>query len=215
MYLEDGVLSTEDCEVSGNTLGGVSYPEGAAFYTKNKAFLTILSTSILNNIGGSGSAGGAVSTYFCQGTWCDTYGAPQIYIADSTIRGNRAKWGGAIWLWGAPSRLSVFGTTLEDNLGSEYSNPSAVYIAAGSAVFGLGTHFKYSAAGDGINPSGGTLYYQLPGPAGHWLPNAMCKVRLTRSNHCHIPCTCATADSQWSDPVTPGLSGGLRHLRLR
>ena len=51
-----------------------------------------------------------------------------------------------------------------------------MYIAADSAIFGLGTHFKYSGAGDGVNPSGGTLYYQLPGPAGHWLPNAMCNL---------------------------------------
>ena len=39
-----------------------------------------------------------------------------------------------------------------------------------------------------------------------------------RSNHCPTPCTCVTADAQWSDPVNPGtpLADAIRegHLEL-
>ena len=175
MRVQDGVLSTEDCILDGNMMGpSSSYPEGAAFYVGGNTFLTVLNTQILNNGDtSSGTAGGALAFKWCPEP-CSS--AAQVVMTGCTIKGNRATWGGAIWIHGSPSRLSIYGTTLENNLGLEYGSPSSIYVAHGSIVVGKGTHFKRTAAGDGINPAGGTTYYELPGPPGHWLPNAQCKV---------------------------------------
>lgn len=91
--LISGVLSLEDCIVDGNTLGGVSYPEGAAFYVGGTAFLTVISTQIINNIGGTGSAGGALAYKWCSEPCAS---AAQVVLTGCTIKGNRAKWGGAV-----------------------------------------------------------------------------------------------------------------------
>ena len=90
------------------------------------------------------------------------------------IHGNRAlRSHGGIFVGGGAPNMRAYGVTIEGNEAA--SGSGGLVVEGGTAQLSNGTFFRANLP-NSVLPTGGTTFYQLPAPPGHWVPNGLCIV---------------------------------------
>ena len=195
-------------EVHGiHVMGSRSTLTGGAFVLKPGG-AALLSRCTISDFHSNSQPGGAVAAYSAQLSIsevtikdCATASnggalflrASQVSVRDSSIEGCEARDGGAIFVSGDSGYGPVWlaNCTLSACTASERGG---LLYAAGDVTMSNRTVLEGGVAGQegsSVYVDNADVKYQLPGPAGHWLPNARCVVfRETYGT------ACADGDSQ-------------------
>ena len=96
-----------------------------------------------------------------------------LVVERTILVGNEADKGGALFVEGARTMVTVATTRLERNTASTAGG--AVHVAAGSVMLSNGTLLVDNSAPEGsaLHLLGGTTLYALPAPAGLWVNTAL------------------------------------------